>query len=68
MHDVVTAESGGSLADESVEAEAAGGEIVTLDPNVSSGMMGNDIELEEFQPRPQSTERMSGPSVSLVHM
>ena len=65
---MVTAESGGSLADESVEAEAVGGEIVTPDPNVSSGMMGDEIELEEFQPRSQSTERMSEPSVSLVHM
>ena len=52
MHNVVIAEFGGSLVDESVEAEA----------------VGDVIELEEFWSQPQSAERMPGPSVSLVCM
>ena len=52
MHDAVIAEFGGSLVDESVEAEAT----------------GDVIELEEFQSQPQSAEGTPGPSVSLVCM
>ena len=39
MHDAVMAEFGGSLVDGNAEAEA----------------VGDEIELEEFQARPQST-------------
>ena len=53
MHDAVMAEFGGSLVDENVEAEAAGDDIVTLDPDMSSGTMVDGIELEEAQPRRQ---------------
>ena len=49
------AEFGGSLVDESVEAEAVGVGIVTSDPNMSLGTTG-DIELEELQLRPQGAE------------
>ena len=52
VHDAVMAEFGGSLADDSVEAKAA----------------GDEIELEESQSRPQSTERMPRLLVSLVCM
>ena len=52
MHDAVVAEFGGSLVNDSFEAE----------------MAGDEIELEEFQSQPQSAERMPGPSVSLIHM
>ena len=67
MHDTVMAEFGGSLVDESVEAEAAADDIVTPDPDMSSGMT-EGIELEEFQSRLHSAERTPGPSVSLLHM
>ena len=53
MHDAVMAEFGGSVVDENVEAEAAGDDIVTLDPDMSSGTMVDGIELEEAQPRRQ---------------
>ena len=66
MHDAVMSEFGGSLVDKCVEAETAGD--VTLDPDMSSGMTGDVIELEEFQSQPQSAERMPGPPVSLVCM
>ena len=52
MHDGVMAEFGGSLADESVEAEAAVNEIMTPLPDMLSGTMGGEIELEVFQSRP----------------
>ena len=68
MHDAVMAEFGGSLVAERVEAEASADEMVTLDPDMSLGMMGNVIELEEFQSQPQPAERMPGSSVSLAHM
>ena len=68
MHDAVMAEFGGSLVDERVEAEASADEMVTPDLDMSSGMMGNVVELEEFQSQPHSAERMPGPSVSLAHM
>ena len=48
-------EFGGSLVDESVEAEAVGDDIVTQDPDISLGTMGYEIELEEAQPGRQST-------------
>ena len=64
MHNAVMAEFGGSLVDDNVEAEAAGD--VTPAPDVSSGTTQEVIEL--FQSRPQSTERMPEPSVSLVRM
>ena len=66
MHDAVMAEFGGSLVDESVEAEAAGD--VTPGSDMSSEMTGDMIELEEFQSQSQGAERMPGPSVSLVCM
>ena len=66
MHDEVMAEFGGSLVDEHVEAEAAGD--VTPDPDMSSGTIGDMIELEEFQSQPQSADRTPGPSVSFVCM
>ena len=66
MHNAVIAEFGGSLVDDNVEAEAAGD--VTPAPDVSSGTTGEVIELDEFQSRPQSTERMPEPSVSLARM
>ena len=56
MHDAVMAEFGGSLVDESVEAEAVGGGVVTLDPDISSGTTGDEIELEAFQSPPQGAE------------
>ena len=65
---MVTAEFGGSLVDDSVAAEAAGDEIVTPGPDMSSGTMGDEIELEEFQSWPQSAEKTPRPSVSLVRM
>ena len=68
MHDAVMAEFGGSLVDDSVEAEAARDEIMTPDPNMSAGMTGNEIEPEEFQPRPQCAKGTLGISVSLVRM
>ena len=43
MHDAIMAEFGGSLSDDSVEAEAVGDEIVTANPD------GDGIELEAFQ-------------------
>ena len=57
IHDAVMAEFGGSLVVDSVEAEAAGDDIVTPDPDMPSGMTEDGIELEEFQSRRQSTER-----------
>ena len=62
------AEFGGSLVDDSVEAEAARDDIVTLDPNMSAGTTGDGIELEEVQAQPQSAERAPRPLVSLLHM
>ena len=59
------AEFGGSLVDESVAAEALWEEV---EPSVPAGTTEGGIELEEFQPRPQSAERTPRPSVSLVHM
>ena len=53
MHDAVIAEFGGSLVDESVEAKAARDDIVNLDPDMSSGTTGDEIELEGFQSQPQ---------------
>ena len=53
MHDAVMAEFGGSFVDVGVEAEAARGDIVSLDPDMSSGTTGDEIELEEFQSRLQ---------------
>ena len=51
MHNAVMAEFGGSLAvDGNAEAEAS----MEADPNMSR-MIGNAIELEETQPRQQST-------------
>ena len=50
------AEFGGSLVDESVEAEAAGDVInMTLDLDMSSGTTVDEIELEEAQHRRQSS-------------
>ena len=51
---MVMEEFGGSLVDKSVEAEAVGDVIVTLDPGMLSGMTGEAIELGEFQSLPQS--------------
>ena len=52
IHDAVMAEFGGSLVDESVEAEAAGDVIdMTLDPYMSSGTTVDEIEMEEAQHR-----------------
>ena len=45
-------EFGGSLADESVEAEAAANKIMTPVPDVLLRTMGGEIELEGFQSRP----------------
>ena len=53
MHDAVMAEFGVSLVNESVEAEAVANEIVTPDPDMSSGTAGD--EPEAFQSRRQST-------------
>ena len=53
MHDAVITEFGGSLVDGNAEAEAAGDDIVTSDPDMSSGTMVDEIELEEAQPRRQ---------------
>ena len=47
MHNAVMAEFGGSLVDESVEAEAARDDIVTPDPDMSSGTTGDVMKLEE---------------------
>ena len=55
------ADFGGSLVNDSVEAEAVANEIVTLDPDMSSGTTGDALELEEFQSQPQSVERTPGP-------
>ena len=52
------AEFGGSLVDEGVEAEAAGDEIVTLAPDMSSGTTGDESELDQAQLWRQSTEIM----------
>ena len=49
------AEFGGSLVDESVEAEAMTDEIVTPDPDMSSETTGDEVEVEAFQSRRQST-------------
>ena len=49
VHNAAMAEFGGSFADESVEAEAAEDDIVTLHPDMSSGMTGDEIELGNFQ-------------------
>ena len=68
MHDAVVAEFGGSLVNDSFEAEAAVDEIVTPGHDMSLGTTEHEIELEEFQSQPQSAERMPGPSVSLVCM
>ena len=64
------AELGGSLMDESVEAEAARDDIVTPDPDVSSGTTRTDdgIEQDEFQSRSQNAERTPRASVSLLRM
>ena len=43
------AEFGGSLADEHVNAEAAGCVIVPLDPDMPTRMTGDEIELAEAQ-------------------
>ena len=51
MHDAIMTEFGGSLADGSVEAEAAEDEIVTANPDILSGTMGDGNELEAFQSR-----------------
>ena len=56
MHDAIMAEFSGSLVDERAEAETPGDGIVTPYPDMSSGTTGDEIELEEAQPRPQSTE------------
>ena len=55
MHDAVMGEFGGSLVDESVKAEAVGDDIVTPDPDMSSGTTAYEIELKEGQPGRQST-------------
>ena len=47
VHDAIMEEFGGSLGDDSVEAEATRDEIVTPDPDISSGTTEDDIELEE---------------------
>ena len=52
---MVMAEFGGSLVDESVDAEAVGCMIVSRDPDMSSRMTGDEIELAEVQPRRQSS-------------
>ena len=46
---MVMAEFGGSLVDDSVEAEAAADKIMTPVPDVLSGTMRDEIELEGFQ-------------------
>ena len=51
---------------DSVEAEGATDDIMTPDPDMSSGTTGDMIELEQFQSQPQSAQRMPGPLVSLV--
>ena len=51
MHDAAMAEFGASLVDESVEADTSREEV---DPEISSGTTGHEIELEEAQPRRQS--------------
>ena len=55
MHDAVMAEFGGSLVDDSVEAEAVADDIVTPGPDMLSGMMGDEIELEGFESWRQCT-------------
>ena len=62
------AEFGGSLVDDSIEAEAARDDVMTSDPDMSAGTTGDGIELEEVQPQPQSVERTPRPSVSLLRM
>ena len=56
--------------DESVEAEAARDEIMTLDPDMSLGTTRTvgEIEQEEFQSRSQNAERTFRASVSLLRM
>ena len=49
IHDAIMAEFGGSLADEHVNAEAAGCVIVPLDPDMPTRMTGDEIELAEAQ-------------------
>ena len=47
MHNAVMAEFGGSLVDESVEAETARDEIVSPDTDMSSGTTGDAMKLED---------------------
>ena len=53
----------GSLVDERGEAEAARDDIVALDPDISSGMTRDEIELEEFPSQRQSAERTPRPVI-----
>ena len=53
MHDVVMSEFGGSLVDESVEAEASREDS---GPDIIAGMNEHGVELEEFQSRTQGAE------------
>ena len=55
MHDAIMAEFGGSLVEDSVDAEATGDEVLTPDPDMLSGTTGNEIKLEEVQSWRQST-------------
>ena len=55
MHDAVMAEFGGSLVDDSVDAETTGDEVLTPDPDMLSGTTEDEIKLEEVQSWRQST-------------
>lgn len=65
LHDSVIAEFGGSLADDDVEAEAGGDEVVAPDPYISSGTMTvHGIQLEVLQ-SPRHVARRPRSLVSL---